>query len=197
MVSRFSGPNTSMPDPKDQIGQVARSWKMAFALGAMTTILGILVTIDPGTSLVLLAILIGVEFFLSGLFRLIRSLTDQSAHDRVLWAVVGVLLMLVGLYLIRHLHITLLLVATLVGVFWIIVGIIELTGGLMVASGGTRVWLVVTGLLGVIAGIVVLAFPVGTLLTLALLIGLWLIFRGIISMGVAWALRNEAAPPSS
>jgi len=195
MFSRFSGPNSPLPDP-DQVGQVARSWKMAFALGAMTTLLGILVTIDPGTSLVLLAILIGVEFFLSGLFRLIHALTDQSAHDRVLWAVVGVLLMLVGLYLIRHLHVTLLLVATLVGVFWIIVGIIEFSGGLMVASGGTRVWLLVTGLLGVIAGIVVLAFPVGTLLTLALLIGLWLIFRGIVSMGVAWALRNEA-PPSS
>jgi uncharacterized membrane protein HdeD (DUF308 family) len=179
-------------DPKDRIEQMGRSWKFAFVMGALSALLGILVAIDPGTSLVVLAILIGVEFVISGLFRLLRALADPTAPDRLLLAIIGVVLMLVGVFLIRHLDATLLLVSALVGVFWIVLGIIEFSAGIMAASGGARVWLLVTGGLGVIAGIVVLAYPVGTLLTLALLVGLWLIIRGVVQMASAWAARGAA-----
>jgi uncharacterized membrane protein HdeD (DUF308 family) len=196
MASRFSDPQLPFADPKDQVERAARSWKMTFVWGALTAILGLLVVIDPGTSLVVLAILIGVEFLISGVFRLVHALTDSGAQDRVLWAIIGVALMLVGLFLIRHLHVTLLLVTALVGVFWIVVGIIEVIAGLIGASGGNRVWLLITGGLGVIAGIVVLAYPVGSLLAVALVVGLWLIIRGIVQMGHAWTMRHLSLPTS-
>lgn len=189
---RFTDPSSPLTDPRDQIEQLGRSWKLVFGVGAVSTILGILIAIDPGTSLVLLAILIGVEFVISGLFRLMRALSDRAAEDRLLWAIIGVVLMLVGVFLIRHLGVTLLFVSTLVGVFWVVVGITEIGAGLMAPAGSGRGWALVTGLIGVAAGIVVLVYPVGSLLALALVIGLWLIVKGVAQMWVAWRLREVA-----
>lgn len=187
----MGSPDPTATDPFGGMGLWGRSWGSAFVIGLITLLLGVVVTIDPGSSLVLVAILVGAEFVASGVYRLARSLAGEGAHDRALSAVIGVVLVLVGLFLVRHLDLTLLLVSTLVGVFWIASGIAEVTAGLSLPRGSGGGWLVTTGLLGAVAGVVVLAYPVGTLLTLALLVGIWLIVRGIGQMVAAVAIRGR------
>lgn len=196
MFSRFDETMSRIPDGKGPVEELGRSWKLTLTVGAITTILGVLVLIRPDTSLVVLAILIGVQFLVMGLFRLIHALSDSQAQNRVLWAILGVALMLVGLFLIRHLHVTLLLVAALVGVFWIVTGIMEFAFAFVAPAGSGRGWLLFMGALAVIGGIIVLAYPVGSLLALALLVGIWLIVMGIAEMAAAWAARRVSHHPS-
>lgn len=179
-------------DGESPFGPMTRDWRFAFGVGLLTAILGVLVTIDPASSLVFVAILVGVEFIVSGVFRLFRSVDRWDGGASVLSAVVGVVLILVGLFLLRHIDLTLLLVSTLVGIFWIVTGIIEVTIGVAAPGGFGARWLILTGALAGVAGIVVLVYPVGTLLTLALLLGIWLIIRGIGQMIAAFALRRAA-----
>src|SRR5579875_1308317 len=179
-------------DDGGPLGPMARDWRAAFGIGLVTTILGILVTVDPASSLVFVAIVVGVEFVVSGIFRLFRGVSDGGGGHGILSSIVGVVLILVGLFLLRHIDLTLLLVSTLVGIFWVVTGIIELTIGVAAPAGLGARWLILTGALATVAGIVVLVYPVGTLLTLALLVGIWLIIRGVGQMMAAWALRRTA-----
>jgi len=197
-------------DLTEQLAELSRSWKLLLALGVLTTILGIVVLVEPGVSLVVIAVLIGVELFVSGVIRLIRSLATSSETNRVLSAVIGIVLMLVGLFLIRHVDITLLTVAVLTGAFWIVFGIAEIFGiadtidGLSEPDNTAGLWSVLLGIVTLLAGIVLLAYPVASLFVVALLAGIGLILRGLVQIGIAFALRNPSSrtkpagtPPTS
>jgi uncharacterized membrane protein HdeD (DUF308 family) len=177
-------------DPREHLELLAKSWRLAFVAGFITMLAGIVVTLEPGTSLIVIAILVGAEFIASGMYRIIRSFTDNGSHGRVLFGILGVLSILVGAILIRHFDLTLLLVSTVVGVIWIALGVSEITIGFSSSDPSARRWLAGIGILGVIAGVVILAYPVSSLLTLALLLGIWLIIRGVAEMSAALATRR-------
>ena len=59
------------------------SRQMGIALGGLTAVLGILVLIDPGRSLVLVAMLAGAELLVAGVYHLIPAAAENpSARKR-------------------------------------------------------------------------------------------------------------------
>ena len=75
-------------------------------LGALTLIFGIIVSFHPTGSLNVLAVLLGVLMIFSGIFHLIRVFDPEENH-RVWLGIAGLLFIVIGVVLIRHLHLTL------------------------------------------------------------------------------------------
>ncbi len=75
----------------------------ALFLGAATLILGLIVSVHPTSSVNVIAVLLGILMILSGIFHLIRVFDTAEPH-RVWLGIAGLLFIVVGVILIRHLH---------------------------------------------------------------------------------------------
>jgi uncharacterized membrane protein HdeD (DUF308 family) len=165
------------------------SWQTAMFLGAATLILGLIVTLHPTTSVNVIAVLLGILMILSGIFHLIRVFDTAEAH-RVWLGIAGLLFVVIGVVLIRHLHLTRSLIGLLIGITWIVQGLAALIGGI---SGGVRegrAWWIIFGAASLIAGIAVAVAPASSLDVLALLLGIWFMVMGVFEIIGGLLLRH-------
>jgi uncharacterized membrane protein HdeD (DUF308 family) len=177
-------------EQNEAVRLVTASWQAVLFVGFVLLVLGIIVAAHPTTSLNVICVLIGIMVLIAGVFRLIRSLDREDEH-RAMNAVVGIALIIVGLILIRHLHLSRLLVALVVGITFIVQGAVDLVVGFSGDSARGRGWLIFIGLVSIAAGIVVLAVPEGSVTTLAVLVGIWFIVLGVLQMIWAFVIRHE------
>jgi uncharacterized membrane protein HdeD (DUF308 family) len=170
---------------------LARSWQAVLFLGVLTVILGVIVSFHPSGSLNVLAVLVGILMIVSGIFNLIRVFDPEESH-RVWLGIAGLLFIALGVYLIRHLHVTVAVIGLIVGITWIIQGVAALIGGI---SGGVREgrgWWIAFGVISLAAGIVVAATPVTSLNVLAVLLGVWFIVMGVLEIIGGFMIRHDA-----
>jgi len=145
---------------------LAGSWQMAMFLGAATLIVGLIVALHPSTSVDVIAVLLGILMLLSGLFHLIRVFDTREPH-RVWLGIAGLLFIVIGVILIRHLHLTRSIIGLIIGITWI-----------------------VQGLASLIAGIAVAAAPASSLNVLATLLGIWFMVMGVFEIIGGLLLRH-------
>ncbi len=175
--------------PPPAAALLAGSWQAAILLGALTLILGIIVTAHPTGSLNVLAVLLGILLILSGIFHLIRVFDPREPH-RIWLGIAGLLFVVIGVVLIRHLHLTRSLIGLIIGITWIVQGLAALIGGLGGGVREGRTWWIVFGVVSLIAGIVVAATPASSLTALAVLLGIWFIVMGIFEIIGGFILRH-------
>jgi uncharacterized membrane protein HdeD (DUF308 family) len=106
--------------------------------------------------------------------------------------VVGLAFIVLGVVLIRHLHLTRALIALLIGLIWIVQGVAELFSASDPDRPG-RGWSIAFGLISLAAGIVVIAVPTGSLNALAILLGIWFIVMGVLEVIGAFYMRRLLA----
>lgn len=168
---------------------VTSAWQVGLFLGVVTLILGLIVALHPSGSLNVIAVLLGILMIVSGLFHLIRVFDPREVH-RVWLGVAGLLFIVVGVILIRHLHLTRAIIGLVIGITWIVQGLTALIGGV---SGGVRegrAWWIFFGVVSLAAGIVVTATPASSVNVLATLLGIWFIIMGICEIIGAFILRR-------
>ena len=100
------------------------------------------------------------------------------------------LFIVIGVVLIRHLHLSLALVGLFVGLTWVVQGVTALIGGIAGGAREGRAWWITFGAVSLIAGIVVMATPVSSLTVLAVLLGIWFIIMGIFEIIGGLMLRR-------
>jgi uncharacterized membrane protein HdeD (DUF308 family) len=175
--------------PSSAPGMMAATWQATLFLGAATLILGLIVSFHPTGSLNVIAVLLGIAAILSGIFHLIRVFDPKELH-RVWLGIAGLLFIVIGVVLIRHLHLTRSLIGLLIGITWIVQGLTALIGGI---SGGVRegrAWWIIFGVVSLIAGIVVAVTPASSLNVLAVLLGIWFVVMGIFEIIGGLLLRH-------
>ncbi len=168
---------------------LATSWQVTLVLGVLTLILGIIVSFHPSGSLNVVAVLLGILTILSGIFHLVRVF-DQNEQHRIWVGIAGLLFVVIGVVLIRHLHLTVALIGLIIGITWVVQGLTALIGGLAGGVREGRAWWIAFGVISVIAGIVVVAAPVTSVNVLAVLLGIWFIVMGIFEIIAAFLLRR-------
>ena len=181
-----------MQEPAEMLGRLGRHWGWLFAYGLLTLIAGVVVLVWPSETLLVLAVLFGIQLIISGIFRFVAALAsdDLTGGTRVLLALLGVLSIIIGLWAVRHVLLTLLALIVFLGIFWVINGVIEIFTALGHREMPQRGWTVAMGLLSIVAGIIVLAYPGLSLLGLAVILGVWLLVFGIMEMTAAFRLRS-------
>lgn len=168
---------------------VGGSWQTVLIVGIVTLILGLIVAFHPSGSLNVIAVLIGVLMVIAGVFHLIRMFSS-GASNRVWLGISGLLLIVVGVILIRHLHLTVALMGLIIGIAWIVQGLSVLAAGFSLGPGEGRGWWIFFGIVSLIGGIVVTAFPTNSVTVLAVLAGIWFIIQGVIEIIGAFMIRR-------
>ena len=93
--------------------------------------------------------------------------------------IAGLLLIVIGVVLIRHLHLTVAFIGLIIGLSWIVQGV----GALIASSTGDsregRGRWIFFGIISLIGGIVITAVPVTSVTALAVLVGIWVVIQGL------------------
>ncbi len=171
------------------VPDVLGTWLPGTVAGAISVVLGLVVAFNPTSSLNVVSILLGVLLVVFGLLHVARAV-GGAPRNRAGAAIAGIVYLALGVVLIRHLNVTVVLLALLVGLTWIVQGVV----GMMAAAtqqGTTRAWLVGVGVVSLVAGIVVIAAPIGSVTVLTVLLGIWWIVFGFLEIGGALVLRHE------
>jgi uncharacterized membrane protein HdeD (DUF308 family) len=179
-------------DIAEVLAGIGRAWGWVLFFGIVTVGLGIVVLVWPDKTIVVVAVLFGIQLVIAGIFRFVTALAidDAPGGTRVLLALLGVLSFIIGIYALKHVNVTIAALALLLGIFWIVNGAIELFTAIGHREMPGRGWTIVLALLSIVAGIVVLAYPDITLLALAVVLGIWLVALGIIEIALAFQLRS-------
>jgi len=179
-------------DPADLFNRVGRHWGWVLAYGILTLVAGVVVLAWPGETLLVLAVLFGIQLIVSGIFRFVAALasTDLTGGTRVMLALLGVLSIIIGLWAVRHVVITLVALVVFLGIFWVVNGLIEIFTAVAHRDMPDRGWSILMGVLSIFAGLIVLAYPGLSLFGLAVILGIWLLVFGILELMAAFRLRK-------
>lgn len=165
-------------------------WKTVLASGVTALILGVIVLIWPGKSILVAAVLFGAYLVVSGIAQLAFALTlDASIGSRVLMFISGSLSVVLGVLAFRHFGggYAVLLLAIWIGVGLIFQGVAEAVLAISHPELPGRGWHTFLGILTAIAGMVVLTWPFDSIVMLALVAGSWLIVIGVCQ--IVWAFQ--------
>jgi uncharacterized membrane protein HdeD (DUF308 family) len=168
---------------------VATGWQVTLLIGIITFVLGLIVTLHPSTSLSVIAVLLGLLMVVSGLFHLFRVFGGGESH-RVWQGIAGLLLVVIGVVLIRHLHLTVALMGLIIGLSWIVEGVAALIAAFTGGSREGRGWWIFFGIITLIGGIVITAWPVESVTAIAVLVGIWFIILGLFEIVGGIMLRS-------
>jgi uncharacterized membrane protein HdeD (DUF308 family) len=174
----------------------ATGWQAMVFVGVVTVLLGLIVALHPSGSLNVIAVLLGVLLVISGIFDLVRVFDRRETH-RVWLGIAGLLLVVIGVLLIRHLDLTVALVGLVIGITWIVQGLAELVDAFSGGPGERRGWWIFFGLISLVAGIVVVAVPTTSVTVLAVLVGIWFIVTGLTEIVGGFMQRHADSKPQA
>ena len=176
----------------ERLARLGRHWGWALFYGVLTVAAGIAAIAWPGETLLVVAVLFGIQLLFSGVFRLVAALSmgEVAAGTRVLYALLGILSIIIGLWAIRHVVLTLLALVVFLGIYWIVSGTIDIFTALSQRALPERGWTAVLGLLSILAGLIVLAVPGLSLVSLAVILGVWLLILGLMEISAAFRIRR-------
>src|SRR5260370_25209931 len=109
-----------MTNHADMLARVGRHWGWLMAFGIITVVAGFMALVWPSVTLLVVAVLFGVQLIVAGVFRFVAAFAsdDLTGGTRVLLALLGVLSLVIGLYAVRHVLLTIVALALLLGIFW-------------------------------------------------------------------------------
>ncbi|MFG2798760.1 HdeD family acid-resistance protein [Streptomyces pseudovenezuelae] len=189
-----TAPHAPEPPFEGPLHALARAaWQVVLVTGVASLILGVLVLVWPGGSLLAVGVLFGVYLLVSGIFQLVAAFgTHKTTALRVLAFVSGTLSILLGLFCLRGPMRSILLLALWIGIGWLIRGITQTLAAASDRSMPARGWQILLGTLTFIAGIVLIDSPFESVAVLTLVGGIWLVVVGIVEIITALSIRGRA-----
>ena len=190
-LSSGAGPG---PYERETAAAWASGWQVVMLAAVLTLAAGVILLVWPHATLIVVAAVIGAALLVTGLFRLISGFTahNVSGGTRAAYVIIGLLAALAGLYCLRHLDVTVVLVAFIVGVFWTLHGIVDLAVAATSGPGTGRGLRAFVGVLSLAAGLIVMFWPSISLSILLWVMGIWLLAYGLLLGVMAFQIRHIA-----
>lgn len=167
-------------------------WWVSMSQAIFAVLFGIAAIFWPGETLVVLVYLFSAYVLLWGIFELAHGL--MSIRRRGTWwltALVGVLGLGVGVYLVRHPRVSFTTLILLIGLTFIIRGVIGVVEAFLNQVSATqRALMVFVGALAVIAGVVILLQPAAGGVAFVWVVGLYALIYGVLMFVLALEARN-------
>ncbi|MGW2645063.1 HdeD family acid-resistance protein [Streptomyces sp. NPDC001393] len=169
------------------------AWQVVLVTGIASLVLGVLVLVWPGASLLAAGVLFGIYLVISGIFQLVAAFgTHRATSLRVLAFISGALSIVLGLFCFRGPMQSILLLALWIGIGWLIRGITQTLAALHDPRMPARGWQIFLGVVTFIAGIVLIDSPFRSVAVLTLVAGIWLVAVGIGEIVTAFGIRGRA-----
>jgi uncharacterized membrane protein HdeD (DUF308 family) len=160
-------------------------WWLVVLLGLASFVAGVILVFKPSHSLATLAVIFGIFLLLDGIAAVVSSF--QREEGAGLFAIVGVLGIVIGIVLIRHPTNAVNLIGLIIGIWLVAAGVAQLIAA--VRERHRLVLRLALAALEIIIGIAVVSNPHIGYATLAILLGIWLILNGLGTILVGIALR--------
>ncbi|MFB7584010.1 HdeD family acid-resistance protein [Streptomyces hydrogenans] len=176
------------------------AWQALLVAGLVALVLGVLVLVWPGASLLAAGVLFGLYLLFSGVMQLVAAFgTHATASLRVLAFISGALSILLGLFCFRGATQSILLLALWIGIGWLFRGITQTVAAASDPAMPARGWQVFLGVVSAVAGVVLIVSPLESVAVLTLLGGIWLIAVGAAEIVTAIQIRSRARnlPPGA
>jgi uncharacterized membrane protein HdeD (DUF308 family) len=171
-----------------------RIWVSAVLFGLLAVVLGVVMLLWPGKSIVVAAGLFGVYLVVSGVALVVLALSlPASGGSRFLNFISGVASVILGILAFRHFGqgYAVLLLAIWIAVGFIFRGVSAVASAISDPQFPGRGWAIFFGIVSLIAGVVVLAYPFDSIVTLALVVGIWLIILGVMEIISGFGMRSD------
>ncbi|MFE0104899.1 HdeD family acid-resistance protein [Streptomyces sp. NPDC059009] len=192
-------PGDQVPDgPLRRLSRAA--WQVILLAGIASLVLGVLVLVWPGASLLVAGVFFGIYLVVSGIAQLASAFgTHVSTGLRVLAFISGALSILLGLLCFRGALQSILLLALWIGIGWLFRGIAQTIAAASDPHMPARGWQVFMGVISFLAGVVLITSPFDSVAVLTLLAGCWLVALGVTEIITAFQVRSRARhlPPGA
>ena len=195
---------TTSPVPRYGAGPMAGladHWGLLLTYGLVTTGFGIVLAVWPDETLKVVAILIGIQFIITGVFRLVLAIASRSMDtgSRALVGLFGALALVIGLLCLRDPVQTILVIGILIGIWWLAAGLIDVIGAFRDVGSDRRGWDLAMGAITAVLGLFLLINPELSLGVLVVVICVWLFCYGFMAIVAALVLRSasRSAPAAS
>jgi uncharacterized membrane protein HdeD (DUF308 family) len=169
----------------------ALPWWLVLVEGVVAALLGLILLVAPGASLVLLVWLLGIYLFIAGIFRIVGIFLDSSSWG---WKLAGGLLSLIaGLAILGNP-----LWSATVASAWlvILVGFLAMLqggAGLVVAFQGGGWGVGALSVLGILLGLFLVINPLIGVATLTLILAIFMLIGGVGAVIQAFSMRRGTA----
>ncbi|GGN67038.1 membrane protein [Streptomyces albiflavescens] len=183
-----------MGEPEGPLHFLARAtWQTVLVAGIAALVLGVLVLIWPGASLLAAGVLFGLYLIFSGVLQLVAAFGTHAATSlRVMAFISGTLSILLGLFCFRGAMQSILLLALWIGIGWMFRGLTQTIAAASDPSVPARGWQIFLGIVSFLAGIVLIVSPFESVAVLTLVSGCILIVVGIGEIITAFRIRSGA-----
>jgi len=178
-------------------------WGLVLTYGLVTIGLGLVLVLWPEQTLKVLAILIGIQLIITGVFRLVLAVASKHADSstRAIAGMFGALALVLGLLCLRSPLQTVLVIGMILGVWWLAAGVTDIIGAIRSHESHRRGWDIALGVLSALAGGFLLVNPELSVGVLVIVAAVWMFSYGFIAVVAAFVLRSEekrtsAAPVS-
>ena len=179
---------TSTPNPLREM------WVPQLLMGIVALVLGVLLLVWPGVSILAASVLLGVYLVASGIAQVILAFgLELSGGYRVLWFITGALSLILGVLAFRHFGqgSAVLLLAIWIGVGFIFQGVAATTIAISNKELPGRGASIFFGVTSVIAGLVVMVWPFDSIVMLALFTGIMLVVIGLAQVVSSIGTRKD------
>lgn len=154
--------------------------------GVVAIVAGVAIFLWPEATLSIVAWLFGLYFVVSGIARIVRAIMTRgpSASYRVFLAVLGLLLVIGGVFVFANPLFGVAVVAAIIGLTWIVEGI----GVLIDMPRGSARWIaILVGVVSILGGLILLFAPVAATVfwlqvsaALLVVVGIMEVIQGIV-----------------
>ena len=173
----------------------ALPWWLVLVEGVVVTLLGLVLLVAPGASLVFLVELLGIYLLIAGIFRIIGIFLDASSWGWKLAA--GILCLVAGLAILTNP-----LWSTTLASTWLIIlvgflAMLQGVAGLIVALQGGGWGMGALSVLGILLGLFLVINPLIGVVTLTFILAIFMLIGGVGAVLQAFRMRREAEPEQS
>ena len=170
-------------------------WKSTLVSGLLALILGVLVLLLPGDSIVVAAILFGIYLLVTGVAQVVFAFSlHVSAGGLVLCFIIGAASLVLAVLCFRHFGqgYAILLLAIWIGVGFIFRGVATSISAISDPTLPGRGWQIFLGAISLLAGIVMIGSPFESLAILTLIVGIWLVVIGAFEIVSSFGIRSAS-----
>jgi uncharacterized membrane protein HdeD (DUF308 family) len=170
-------------------------WKSTLVSGILSLVLGVLVLVWPGISVLVAAIWFGVYLLITGIAQVVFAFSlHVTAGSRILLFISGAASLILAVLAFRHFGqgYAVLLLAIWIGVGFIFRGVATTVSAISDPTLPGRGWSIFVGVISLLAGIVVIASPFDSIITLAIVVGVWFIVIGVFEIVSSFGIRKAS-----
>jgi uncharacterized membrane protein HdeD (DUF308 family) len=169
----------------------ALPWGLVLVEGIIVALLGLVLLVAPGASLVFLVWLLGIYLLIAGIFRIIGIFLDSSSWGWKLAA--AILCLIAGLAILSNPLWSTTLASTWLVILVGFLAMLQGAAGLIVALQGGGWGMGSLSALGILLGLILVINPLIGVAALTLILAISMLIGGVGAVIQAFRIRREAA----